>query len=161
MISRTLANINYEELEGDAIAGVIDNYIGKFGNLIDVWRTHINDFTGYKTRYEASTHICKYTGISSEVVDYDGAFYPPALERYLTSSGHTLSSISSYYQHLQFFDNDISTFVNDALISSYNEIARITRLYDEGYEPDIFKYAIDAYGNAYILYKEYDSANMS
>lgn len=97
MISRTLANINYDELEADAIAGVIDNYIGKFGNLIDVWRTHINDFTGYKTRYESSTHICKYTGISSEVVDYDGAFYPPALDRYLMSSDHTLSSLSSYY----------------------------------------------------------------
>ena len=51
--------------------------------------------------------------------------------------------------------------MNNALLSSYSEIARIARLYDEGSEPDIFKYALDAYGNAYVLYKEYSSQNAS
>jgi hypothetical protein len=76
--------------------------------LIDVWRTHVNDFTGYKTQYEASNHVCKFTGISSEVVGYDGAFYPPALECYLSSSSHSLADVSAYYSHLGMFDNAIS-----------------------------------------------------
>lgn len=47
MISHTITNVNYDELEGAAAATSLDKYIGEFGNLIDVWKTHVNDFTGY------------------------------------------------------------------------------------------------------------------
>ena len=79
MIANAYVNIDIPELESVSIISNIDKYIGKFGNLIDVWRNNTKDFTSYQTRYERSAHICKFTGISSEVVDYDGGFYPPAL----------------------------------------------------------------------------------
>lgn len=95
-VSKAFVNIDIENLEGAAVAEHIDEYIGKFGNLIDVWKTNVRDFTSYSTRYEQSNHVCRYTNISSEVVDYDGAFYPPALDAYLERS----HQLSSYYSHL-------------------------------------------------------------
>ena len=42
------------------------------------------------------------------------------------------------------------------LASSYESIASVAAMYDEGHEYDIFKYAADLHGNVYILYKKYD-----
>lgn len=139
---------------------MIDQYIGEFGNLIDVWRTHVNDFTGYKTRYESSSHMCKSTGMSSEVVGYDGAFYPPALEQYLSSSSHSLADVSAFYSHLGILDNAVSSEVDSMLQSSCSSIAQIAQLYDEGSEYDIFKYAYDLHGNIYVLYKKYSQPDL-
>ena len=63
----------------------IDKYIGEFGNVISVWSNNMKDFTSYSTRYESSNHICRYTTKFSEMVDYDGAFYPPALDALLST----------------------------------------------------------------------------
>ncbi len=83
-IASIYASIDVPALEDSRVAHAIDSYLGKFGNLVDVWKTHVRDFTSYTTRYEQSNHICRYTNKWSEMVDYDGAFYPPALSTYLS-----------------------------------------------------------------------------
>ena len=51
------------------------------------------DYSGYQSRYEDSNHVADNTQFVSEVVDYDGAFYPPAVE-WLRANGIT-KAISS------------------------------------------------------------------
>lgn len=95
-ITDTLIKLDYDVLESNAVVQPIDKLVQQFGNTANIWKSNVNDFTGYATRYESSNHICKYTGNWSEVVSYDGAFYPPALDAYLSSS-HTLDEVSAYY----------------------------------------------------------------
>ena len=81
----------------------IDKYLGEFGNIISVWRNNTIDFTSYATRYEQSDHVCRYTNTYNDMVDYDGAFYPPALDKYLRTK-KSLSAIDAFvneeYSHL-------------------------------------------------------------
>jgi len=49
----------------------INNWINSNKGLVD--------YTGYLSRYEMSENYSPATGLQNEVVDYDGAFYPPAL----------------------------------------------------------------------------------
>ena len=92
-------------LESENVIGAIDTLLGKFGNVINVWKNNIYDFTGYSTKYEQSNHICEYTNRWSEVVGYEGAFYPPALEAYLKVSVKDVSHLSAYYAHLRIDEN--------------------------------------------------------
>lgn len=166
-IAKIFANIDVEGLEGSLILNSIDAYIGKFGQLIDVWRNHSKDFTSYSTRYENSNHVCRYTNIYNEIVDYDGAFYPPALSTFMMTlqsyddgkyPSTMWAQMSSYYQHLK-LGNDISSAARTQiqLEQNYQAISSIaiSKPIDENYD-DIFKYQIDSYGNMYILYKRYD-----
>ena len=60
----------------------IDRIIGQFGQIVNIWQNNTVDCTGYTTRYEINTHTDE--GVDySPVVDYDGGFYPPAVESYL------------------------------------------------------------------------------
>lgn len=47
MIARQITGIDYSSYESSNIMSTIDGLLGKFGNMIDVWRTNNNDFTGY------------------------------------------------------------------------------------------------------------------
>ena len=161
-VSKVFANIDVENLEGSLILKNIDSYIGRFGQLIDVWKNHAKDFTSYSTRYERSDHVCRYTNIYNEMVDYDGAFYPPALSTFMNiidlSEDKIWNSMSKFYQHLK-LDNDISSTkrIKTWLKTNSYDISAIaiSKPIDETYD-DIFKYQIDSYGNMYILYKRYD-----
>jgi len=70
-------NLFKDEYSYGNVSRVIDDYIGKFGLAIDAWKTNAHDYTGYQTEYEESNHLTEL-GISSEVVGYEGSFYPPA-----------------------------------------------------------------------------------
>ena len=64
--------------------------IGKNGEIIDVWKNNSFDFSGYMSRYEQSSHQSSTdTTKSCEVIDYEGIFYPPAIEELLKSTAHT------------------------------------------------------------------------
>ena len=71
-----------EKLERLQIRKYIDGIIGEFGQIVNIWQNNMTDSTGYTTRYEINAHTDE--GVEySPVVDYDGGFYPPAVESYL------------------------------------------------------------------------------
>lgn len=157
-------NLNIDDLELDRVAGKIDSYIGEFGQMVDVWKHSVCDYTGYMSRYEKSEHISRYTNKYSEVVDYDGAFYPPALEEYLNGDRVLSGSMYKYYRHLDIdrsisekaYDFVQSLLSDEAAFDAIREIVKTDEL-SSGY--DIFKYQVDSFGNTYILYKRYNDAS--
>lgn len=93
-------SVYVEELETDQALSAVSKYIGNCGQLIDVWKNNIQDFTGYSTRYIDSTHaIPSYVG-TFEVVDYDGAFYPPAIEMFTADPDACISTLTLQYSIL-------------------------------------------------------------
>ena len=74
----------------------IGSYIGDFGQTIDLWKNYQKnrvDYSGYTTRYEKSDNKSPTTGDVNEVVDYDGAFYPPAAEMFKLNSSACIHSV--------------------------------------------------------------------
>lgn len=94
LVRETFYSHNVTELEEERAASYIDNILGEYGQVIDKWRyPDVWDFSGYTSRYEKSRHSPGTMVGFSEVVDYDGPFYPPAIE-YLVRNG-TGSAVSS------------------------------------------------------------------
>lgn len=80
-ISRKFFSANVANLEWNRIVQKADQYYGKFGQIINKWmHPELMDYSGYTSRYEASHHQSTDSRLTSEVVDYDGPFYPPAVE---------------------------------------------------------------------------------
>ena len=78
-----------DDLEMHRISLCCDAYYGEYGQPIDRWRfPDTLDYTGYTTEYESGDHIQQDTGIYSEVVDYTGMFYPPAVEYLSANAGY-------------------------------------------------------------------------
>ena len=77
----------------------------------------------------------------------------------MSSTAHSLADVSAYYAHLHVQNTAASAYVDSLLTSSYDSIHEMTQPYPRGQEYDIYKYQVDAYGNAYILYKKYDSVS--
>lgn len=94
-ISYKFARLFNEDFDKDYIRSAIDKYIGECGQAIDLWKNNAVDYTGYVTRYEASNHYDSFTNEYSEVVDYDGLFYPPALEDLAKHKDKFITSLSS------------------------------------------------------------------
>ena len=65
---------------------------------IDTWinaNKGLADYTGYLSRYEMSENYAPATGMRNEVVDYDGAFYPPALAEFRAFSDVCTRSVAA------------------------------------------------------------------
>lgn len=152
------------DLEETKIMTAIDGYIGKFGNSINFWKNEGIDYSGYSTRYENSYHT-SIDGIFSEVIDYDGAFYPPAANLLKSNTKQwVMNNISSrngelykrFYKHLSPTDEELR---EECLRIScfYDAIKKIVE--DKTNELDvydIYKYGMDQYDNCYTLYKKYN-----
>lgn len=82
------------ELESSKSEQYIDKIVGKYGNLQDVWKYSLQDFTGYTTRYIANDNVTDKNTQIFEVAEYDGAFYPPAIEQYRKDYRRCLKSLS-------------------------------------------------------------------
>jgi len=81
-VSKTFFSVNVDELEAENIASSWHKYFGSYGEskYLDLSQPRYPDYSGYQSRYEDSSHVADNTQFVSEVVDYDGAFYPPAVE---------------------------------------------------------------------------------
>lgn len=85
-------------IDGQSLAK-IKGFIGQFGQTIDTWRNYTKgavDYSGYITRWEQSEHSSPNTGMFNQIVDYEGAFYPPALKEYIIAPNACISSV--YYK---------------------------------------------------------------
>lgn len=86
------------ELEEDLVNSYISKYINQYGMAIDTWinaNKGLADYTGYLSRYEMSENYAPATGMRNEVVDYDGAFYPPALAEFRAFSDVCTRSVAA------------------------------------------------------------------
>ena len=82
VVRKTFYSINVDELERANIAQNWRKFFGDYGEskYLDLSKPRYPDYSGYQSRYEDSNHVADNTQFVSEVVDYDGAFYPPAVE---------------------------------------------------------------------------------
>lgn len=79
-----------DEFEINNIADNWTNFFGEFGECkyLDISKQRGIDYSGYRSGYESSQHIANNERLVSEIVDYDGPFYPPAVD-YLIRYGLT------------------------------------------------------------------------
>lgn len=160
-----------ELVESQSIENLKTN-VGTYGNVINIWLNNSFDFSGYQTSYEIGTHkSIQNSAIPSEVIDYDGPFYPPAVVDYINHRTEFVNSVKNreittntngsyyekYFQHLNLSDADLSYLVNQLNDDDYFE--QITKIVndktDQSEVYDIYKYGKDRYGNHYVLYKNY------
>lgn len=87
---------NVDELLASKVSVYIDELLGEYGEIIDKWKfPNVRDFSGYTSRYEKSRHTPgKYVRFS-EVVDYEGPFYPPAIDFLQSCGGNYLPALNS------------------------------------------------------------------
>ena len=92
IVSRSFDGLLNEKLERLQIYKYIDNMIGEFGQVVNIWENNTTDATGYTTRYEINPHTDE--GVDySPVVDYDGGFYPPAVKAYIADQAAAVKSV--------------------------------------------------------------------
>ena len=166
------------ELEESAIENNINNFIGQCGQTINTWLNNARDYSGYKSRYETSYHQIEVNNKTRihEIIDYDGAFFPPAIEQLLTNYDKCVEQVyngnlsddtsfyKKYYEHLEL--NDVQRkYIANQLIHYKDLITDITQPRSEYTDfdgvYDIYKYTIDQYNTSYILYKRYSNENTS
>lgn len=117
IISKLFSSASVNDLELETIRDNADKYFGEFGQSIGIWK-HFGslDYSGYITDYEYSKHASTRSTLTSEVVDYDGSFYPPAVDMLLSSYSDCMTSLTSrtgefydrFYKHLALTDSEIS-----------------------------------------------------
>lgn len=170
-----------EDLEDQNIFNNISSFIGDYGNIINTWSTGAMEYCGYRTRYEKSTNRIEVRSktIKHELVDYDGAFYPPAIEDLFRDPSKDyynkqISSISlmtekdefgektfygKYYSHLG-LSKDEAEFICNQLVEFHDKIQDIVTertVADKCNVYDIYQYTLDRFSNSYVLYKKYTS----
>lgn len=65
----------------------LSDLIDNDGYLINIWQNPLNSNTDYQSRYEQVSHRTT-SGTESEVIGYDGLFYPNALYDFLRTNGN-------------------------------------------------------------------------
>lgn len=161
-------NINQELEDADTLKK-LNQLIGEYGQVINVAMNNQYDYSGYKSKYETSTHesVINSRGKKYRSIDYDGAFYPDAVNEFLENPDKIIKDIRNlsgdfykqYYYPLNLNQSQIN-FICDQLEEHYKQIKDKAETKAQKNEVwDIYKYGRDAYENAYILYKKYKSDN--
>ena len=109
-----------DELEEDNVNSFINEYLNQYGMTINNWinsNKGLIDYTGYLSRYEMSENYSPATGLQNEVVDYDGAFYPPAISAFRKNRDVCINSVKYQYSKTDCLVQIAKSIPND--ISSY------------------------------------------
>ena len=133
-ITRQFTNLFYSDFNRKYIDKVIGKYIGNCGQSIGIWKNNTLDYTGYVTTYEMSKHIDQDTGEYSEVIGYDGMFYPPALRDLVNDKMKFLNSLS---------DHITLTSVSNFAIKDFNSVDLVS---------DPYSYMSNRIGNIFNTY---------
>ncbi len=121
-----------EELEEDVVTQHLRKYVGEFGQTLSTWynaKNGLTDYSGYLSRYERSSNFTQNTGILNEVVDYDGAFYPPAVEELVSYQDECIACVSAQMSRSTLVDS-FTEKLQAAALSDYLELSAPTD-YDE------------------------------
>ena len=154
---------NYEQ---ELIDIGIDNLIGKYGNIINLWKYGMYDWSGYRSQYEAQLNVNEQNSKETELIGFTGLFYPKALYEFLDNPEVFIQKVllnepDSYYFHLNLTDEQCYKIADQ--LRTYQDQIRIIaqRTLDQQNSPslsgefDIYRYGEDVYGNAIILLKDY------
>lgn len=98
MIEAGFKSRSVDELEEDLVVQNIGSYVGELGETLNTWfntRKGLVDYSGYLSRYEMNSNFLPKAGIVGEVADYDGGFYPPAVDFFNKHKDQCIASISS------------------------------------------------------------------
>ena len=72
-----------EEYEKDLYEDGIDKILGPYGNVKDLWKSGMFDWTGYQSQYEHAINAKVDNGPIDPLEGFSGLFYPPALDAYM------------------------------------------------------------------------------
>ena len=159
MFQNTLNTNVIRNLEEENIQTYINRYIGQFGQSINMWKNEGIDYTGYSSRYEISEHILKDRNAKfQKVVDYDGAFFPEAVEYFrkhgadgciqsirhgIDGSNPQLSAFyHDYYEPLGLTTKELQAEI-DRIRTFQTQISAMTDRLPENQVFDIYRYGLD------------------
>lgn len=150
-----------EQYENNLYKKTIDDIIGKYGNVKDLWKHGMFDWTSYQSLYEVKA---SQFNNKNPLIGYTGLFYPPAVQAFIDDPETFMQDvqdnvISSYYYHLN-LNVDSCNRIVEQLTSYYGAIKALTQLGNSvnkslSNEYDIYKFAEDANGNQLFLLKSY------
>lgn len=157
-----------KEYEMDLYKTGIDEIVGKYGNVINTWKSQLFDWTSYQTEYEKQMHTLQSNSTKNlPIIAYTGAFFPPALDAFLADPEGFIQDVQddneqSFYYHLNLTDAEIDIVVEQ--LKEYEAAIRqlVQRQTDVSIRPalsteyDIYKFGVDANGNSLFLYKTYE-----
>ena len=138
----------------------IDQYIDDNGYLINLWKNPLNTNSDYISRYESTSHL-DVNNNQNKYFGYDGLFHPDALKQLIDNPAKYITSIVP--------NNNEQTNCYAGLDLTYDECQRLQTQLSELSSAikneaeavhDIYQYGLDAYGNAYILVKDYGLDNI-
>lgn len=133
----------------------IDQYIDDNGYLINLWKNPLNTNSDYISRYESTSHTDANNN-QNKYFGYDGLFHPDALKQLIDNPAKYIANIVP--------NNNAQTNCYAGLDLTYDECQRLQKQLSELSSAikneaeavhDIYQYGLDAYGNAYILVKDY------
>ena len=123
LLKKSFYSVYVTELMGENLKHNVDTYYGEFGQSINKWlNPNMIDYSGYTTRYESSTHTTSRSQISSEVIDYDGGFYPPAVDMMNQASATSMASLLSAVDSNMIYNGVVATLSDE--LSSYVAVER-------------------------------------
>lgn len=138
----------------------IDQYIDDNGYLINLWKNPLNTNSDYISRYESTSHTDANNN-QNKYFGYDGLFHPDALKQLIDNPAKYIANIVP--------NNNAQTNCYAGLDLTYDECQRLQKQLSELSSAikneakavhDIYQYGLDAYGNAYILVKDYGLKNI-
>lgn len=166
MVEAGFKSRSVDELEEDLVVQNIGNYVGEFGETLNTWfntRKGLVDYSGYLSRYEMNNNFLPKVGIVGEVADYDGGFYPPAVDFFNKHKDQCIASISAKATRASVVDDLKEVF--PAQLTSYLELSAPADFKEDLNEnlvvvgqslwDDVFKDQVEAYipdqdGNAIL-----------
>lgn len=152
-----------EDYEKELYEKGIDNVLGKFGNIKNLWKSGMFDWTGYQSKYERQADVENFTtGSTNPNIGFTGLFYPPAIRAFLKDRDSFLqdvqdNAVSSFYHHLDLTTNDAQR-IYEQLLAYEPMIRHVATAQNTGElsgEFDIYRYAEDCMGNSIFLLKSY------
>jgi len=157
----TLINSGFKATVVDALieSNVLDwlkgmDGIGEYGQTVNTWKSSnagMIDYSGYRSMYERGSNWSSKLNAVHEVVDYEGAFYPPALNEYRATPKPSISSVYDqmtkhglYAESCKIINNELTdrissyvTFNEDGTVqpSAYSAFALAVSPYVLSYVP--------------------------
>ena len=138
----------------------IDQYIDDNGYLINLWKNPLNTNSDYISRYEITAHTDANNN-QNKYFGYDGLFHPDALKQLIDNPAEYIASIvpNNNEQANCYAGLDLTYDECQRLQKQLSELSSAIKNEAEAVH-DIYQYGLDAYGNAYILVKDYGLENI-
>lgn len=135
-LKSTVQNAYYNSANEDIMkilmSPMLSVHLGDLGQILNIWKDDVFDFSGYRSRYENGSHSIK-NGILEH---YDGLWYPDAIKDYFEEK----STTSGFYGLLYSVKEKLTSEDVCELCKSENFLSDT---FENEYLSNIFSYYID------------------